>query len=79
MNTQNEIIELDLSDEDKELLIKLFVGTKLNQVSKETFYTELDLTNDVYRALFMACINEEVIELLKSAINKQKTHCINYC
>ncbi len=78
MSTQNEIIELNLSDEDKELLIKMFVGTKLNQASKETFFTELNLTN-VYCALYMACINEEVIELLKSAINKQKSHCINYC
>lgn len=79
MSTQNEIIELDLSDEDKELLIKIFVETKLNQASTETFYNELNTTNDVYSALYMACINEEVIELLKSAINKQKSLCINYC
>lgn len=73
MSENYELIEVDLSDEDKIVLIERFIATKLSGASQRTYLVELEKDDTcVEDALFQAILNEMVLQVLIDEIESRK-------
>lgn len=74
MTEHYEQLEVDIDDDTKKELIKMFVKERLDPVSQATFEDRLTQGSYLEDALFDAVINEMVLQCLKEHIAHHLTN-----
>jgi hypothetical protein len=77
MTADFEVIEVNMSEEDKVTLVERFVNTKLREASQFTFEEERKTGTRLEDALYYAILNEIVLEALIEHIERNKLDAEN--
>lgn len=72
MDKEYSNLEVQMSDEDKELIIEAFVRRKLDPAAYVQYLDELSQGRSIEEALLVAVINECVLEALRNKIQEME-------